>query len=106
MSIKKLEHTTNKSDRNINKQFDLKNFNQKFEENDLNIKNKQIKSILPHTKPIEIILSDMYSLFIKILKLIFNLINPIPYIFSTNDNIFTFSLLLIFSSIVIYMFSL
>ncbi len=106
MSIKKLEHTTNKSDRNINKQFDLINFNKKFEENDLNIKNKRMEMILPHTKPIETILLDMYLLFNKILKLIFNLINPIPYIFSTNDNIFTFSLLLIVSSIFIYMFSL
>jgi hypothetical protein len=125
MSFKNLQNTTNKSDRNIDERFDLKKFNQTFEKNDLKL-NKLFSEpepdstellpepnstkilpepnstkILPHQKSIEYNLINIYKLILKIFNLLINFKNPIPYIFSTYDNQFAFSILLIGISIII-----
>lgn len=116
MSFKNLQKTINKSDRNIDERFDLKKFNQTFEENDLKL-NKLFSEpkpdstellpkpdstkLLPHQKSIEDNLINIYKLILEILNLLINLKNPIPYIFSTYDNQFAFSILLISVSIII-----
>jgi len=101
--------TTNKSDRNVNKQFDQRQFNDEFEEQakidekERNLKNSQdllnkheiINNNLPHKKPIEDVIINIRELFYKIIELLLDKKNPFPYIFSTPDRQFAFSVFLI-----------
>jgi hypothetical protein len=101
--------TTNKSDRNVNKQFDQKQFNAKFEEQekineqekklknseDLLNKHEIINNNLPHKKPVEDVIINIRELFYKIIELLLDKKNPFPYIFSTPDRQFAFSIFLI-----------
>ena len=111
--------TTNKSNRDINKQFDQKNFNKKFEENN-ELKEKQLRisnspdmfqkhqiidTKLPHKKPIEDIIINIRELFYKILEMLIDKQNPIPYIFSTPDRHFGFAILLIVIGGLLLLFS-
>lgn len=91
-------NTINKSNRDIDKKFDLVNFNQTFEENEkisTKINNITINNKLPHEKSIEMICIDMYKMIINITKLIINFKNPFPYIYSTYENHFIFAIILI-----------
>jgi len=111
--------TTNKSNRDIDKKFDQKNFNKKFEDNE-NIKDKELKNnnsedmlqkhyiidkILPHKKPIEDIIINIREMFYKILEMLIDKQNPIPYIFSSPDRHFSFSILLIILGSLLLLFS-
>ena len=95
--------TTNKSDRNINTQFDQKKFNSQFEEKDLQINNSDDMNyydeisdiILPHQKPVQDIIINIREMFYKILEMLIDKQNPIPYIYSSNKRQFSFSLFLI-----------
>lgn len=111
--------TTNKSDRNINKQFDLKEFNDQFVQNDVVI-NKERKqdnsddmkyldeisdSLLPHQKPVQDIIINIREMFYKSLELLLDRKNPIPYIFSTADRQFSFAIFLIVIGSLLLLFS-
>ena len=100
--------TTNKSNRDVNKQFDQKQFNASFEENDAVInKNTQLNNtlavnnddinniLLPHQKPVEDIIINIREMFYKILELLIDKQNPIPYIFASPDTHFAFAILTI-----------
>ena len=100
--------TTNKSNRDVNKQFDQKQFNASFESNDavlnsnqkvnnaLNINNDDLNSILlPHQKPVEDIIINIREMFYKILELLIDKQNPIEYIFSSPHTQFSFAILTI-----------
>ena len=111
--------TTNKSNRNIDEQFDLKNFNRKFEDNvkklkeelkkknsiDIIQKHEIVDTKLPHKKPIEDIIINIRELFYKILEMLIDKQNPIPYIFSNPDRHFSFSILLIVIGSLLLLFS-
>lgn len=89
--------------------FDPTNFNKNFELNDktkLELNNN--KNIMinpnennytidgaPHQQPIENIILDIQKLFYQILDILENRQNPIPFIFTSNKRIFTFSIFLI-----------
>jgi hypothetical protein len=111
--------TTNKSDRDINKQFDQKNFNKKFEDNEKNKevefelnnsvdmfqKHQIIDTKLPHKKPIEDIIINIREMFYKILEMLIDKQNPLPYIFSSPDRHFGFAILLIVIGALLLLFS-
>jgi len=111
--------TTNKSNRDINKQFDQKNFNKNFEEKEKEIEielriNKStdifqnhqiIDTKLPHEKPIEDIIINIREMFYKILEMLIDKKNPIPYIFSSPDRHFSFAILLIIIGALLLLFS-
>jgi hypothetical protein len=111
--------TTNKSDRNINTEFDQKKFNTEFEQNDLQI-NKDIKqnssddmnyndeilyNILPHQKPIQDIIINIREMFYQILEMLLDKQNPTPYILSTPDRYFSFAIFLIVIGSLLLLFS-
>ena len=111
--------TTNKSNRDINKQFDQKNFNKNFEEKE-KVKEKVVKlnrsddmfqqhqiidTKLPHKKPIEDIIINIREMFYKILEMLIDKQNPLPYIFSTPDRHFSFAILLIVIGGLLLLFS-
>ena len=111
--------TTNKSDRDINKQFDQKNFNKNFEDNERNKeveselnnsvdifqKHQIIDTKLPHKKPIEDIIINIRDMFYKILEMLIDKQNPLPYIFSSPDRHFGFAILLIVIGALLLLFS-
>lgn len=111
--------TTNKSERNINKQFEQKKFNAQFEQNDLKITNKsKINSlnninhydeisdkILPHQKTFQDIIVNIREMFYKSLEILIDKQNPLPYIFSTPDRQFSFAILLVVLGALLLLFS-
>lgn len=111
--------TTNKSNRDINKQFDQKNFNKNFEDNEENLqkesklnksddmfqKHQIIDKKLPHNKPIEDIIINIREMFYKILEMLIDKQNPIPYILSSHDRHFAFAILLIVIGALLLLFS-
>jgi hypothetical protein len=111
--------TTNKSDRNINKQFDLKQFNYEFEESEANInktrkanstddlnKNDEIlENVLPHKKPIQYIIINIREMFYIVLEMLVDKKNPLPYLFSTPDRQFSLAIFLIVIGGLLLLFS-
>ena len=111
--------TTNKSDRNINKQFDLKQFNYEFEESEANInktrkanstddlnKNDEIlENVLPHKKPIQDIIINIREMFYIVLEMLVDKKNPLPYLFSTPDRQFSLAIFLIVIGGLLLLFS-
>lgn len=111
--------TTNKSNKNINKQFDQKKFNVQFEDNDLEIaKTTHISNsedmnhydeisdkLFPHQKPVEDIIINIREMFYKSLEMLIDKQNPIPYILSSPDRQFSFAILLIVLGSLMLLFS-
>jgi len=111
--------TSNKSDRNINTQFDQKKFNIQFDENDLQINKETIQTnsndmnhydeisdkLLPHQKPVQDIIINIREMFYQSLELLIDKQNPIPYILSTPDRQFSFAILLIVIGTLLLLFS-
>jgi hypothetical protein len=109
----------NKSNRDINKQFDQKNFNKSFEDNekiieeeskfinsrDIDQEHQIIDKTLPHKKPVEDIIINIREMFYQILEILIDKKNPIPYIISTPDRYFAFSILLIIIGTLLLLFS-
>jgi hypothetical protein len=111
--------TTNKSDRDINKQFDQKEFNYQFEENDSTV-NKELNlnsshdmnhydeisdKLLPHQKPVQDIIVNVREMFYKSLELLVDKKNPIPYVLSTPDRQFSLGILLVVIGSLLLLFS-
>ena len=91
---------------NQNTKFDPTNFNKNFEDSDIgNNKNTNLQYnleevdreiiLLPHKQPVENIILNIRDLFFEILNKIENKENPLPYIFSSNNRQFAFSIFLI-----------
>lgn len=113
------QHTTNKSDRELGSKFDINQFNKKFSDNEDKIKQENVinksKDIvrndeiiynkLPHQKPIEDVIINIRELFYKILEMLLDKENPIPYIFSSADRQFAFSILIIVIGALLLLFS-
>jgi len=110
--------TTNKSDRNINKQFDLRQFNNKFEEeypgdsinnptddNNLIDNDDMIKKKLPHQKPVQDVLINIREMFYLTLEMLIDKKNPIPVLFSTPDRYFSAAVFLIVIGALLLLFS-
>ena len=111
--------TINKSERNIDIQFDLNQFNKKFDDNeqktikelkqsstiDMRKPDEIIQKLLPHQKPIEEIIVNIRELFYKTLEMLINKQNPIPYIMSTPDRYFSGSVFLIIMGTLLLLFS-
>ncbi len=110
--------TTNKSDRNINKQFDLTQFNKKFEEeypgdsinnpkddNELIAEDDVVDNKLPHQKPVQDILITTREMFYLILEMLIDKKNPIPVLFSTPDRYFSAAIFLIVIGALLLLFS-
>lgn len=109
--------SANKSYRDINKKFDQKEFNINFEEsiindmkvkgedNDLSYTDETVNIKLPHKKPIEDIIITIRELLYHILELLIDKKNPIPYIISSPDRIFAFTLLLLVIGAVLLLLS-
>ena len=98
-----------------------KQFNLDFEKNDLNLnKNKNNKSdnksdnkqpikikILPHQQTVENIMINIKDLIFTIIDMLENKENPLPFILSDDNNIFSCSLfLIIFGSLMLLLSSL
>ena len=102
-------HTTNRSDRELGSKYQQVDINKMFEENEKKIESEQqfeisddndrvdeiVDKNLPHKKPVEDIILNIRELIYKIIELIINCKNPIPYIFSTPDRQFAFTVLII-----------
>lgn len=111
--------TTNKSDRNVNVQFDQKQFNAQFEErvkqieeeNKLDDSQDMIKpdeisnKLLPHHKPVQDIIINIREMFYKLLEMLIDKQNPIPYLISTPDRQFSLSIFLIVIGTLLLLFS-
>ena len=111
--------TINKSERNIDVKFDMRQFNNQFKKNDRrNIRaikqsstpdmkkpDEIIQKLLPHQKPIEEIIVNIRELFYKTLEMLINKENPIPYIMSTPDRYFAGAAFLIIIGALLLLFS-
>lgn len=109
----------NKSNRDVNTQFDQKQFNNQFTENDLKLdnemkinnnpimkKNDEINSnILPHQRPIGDIIILMREMFYIVLEMLIYKKNPLPFIFATLERQYIFSLFLIIIGSLLLLFS-
>ena len=107
----------NKSQRDVTKQFDQKQFNSQFEENEKKIEKDNKKSPdmkktdevvttkLPHMRSFEDIVIIIREMFFKILDIIVDFENPMPYILSSPDRFFAFSILLIVIGSCLLLFS-
>ena len=105
----KKPHTTNHGDRDLGSRFNQVDINKMFEDNDKKIEeerrfeisddNDRVDEIvdknLPHKKPVEDVILNIRELIHKIIELILNFKNPLPYIFSTPDRQFAFTILII-----------
>jgi hypothetical protein len=99
----------NKSQKNINQQFDQKQFNKIFEDNekevekqfkqdnsmDMVIVDESVLTILPHKRPIEDIVIITRETFFKTLEKIQSRENPLPWIQESPDRFFTTAIFLI-----------
>ena len=113
------QNTTNKSSRELGNKFDAGQFNKSFDDNEGTIEkanrlnssqdmwksDEQIDSNLPHKKPVEDIIVNMRNLFYLILEMLLDKQNPIPFIFSSPDRHFAFSILLIIIGTLLLLFS-
>ena len=113
------QNTTNKSDRELGNKFDLGQFNTRFEDNDKTIDKENnlkkspdmklyddiIYNKLPHKKPVEDILINIRELFYNLIEILLDRKNPIPYIFSSPDRHFAFSIFLIIVGTLLLLFS-
>jgi hypothetical protein len=105
--------TTNKSDRDLNIDFDDKNLNKKFlkEDKKRNQETEQemiheIKTkLLPHQKPFEDIIVNIRDILYYSLELLAEKKNPIPFLFSTPDRFFSFSIFLLILGTMLLLFS-
>jgi hypothetical protein len=107
----------NKSQRDVNKQFDQKQFNALFEDNEKKLEkeskiapdmkrvDESITTILPHMRTFEDIVIIIREMFFKILELLMDSKNPIPYILSSPDRFFAASLFLIVIGSCLLLFS-
>ena len=96
--------------------YDPTGFNQSFKLNEKNEKKKfnnsfdkktEIINISPHKQPIEKIILDIRDLFFIILEMVIDKKNPLPFIFSSDNRIFLFSIfLLIFGTLLLLLASL
>ena len=96
--------TTNKSDRDINMQFNENN-NMQINKEVKICSSDDINNILPHQKPVQDIIINIREIFYKSLEMLLNKKNPIPYILSTPDIYFSFSILLIILGSLLLFFS-
>jgi hypothetical protein len=60
---------------------------------------------LPHKKPVEDVIINIREMFYKILEMLIDKQNPIPYIFSSPDRHFAFAVLLIIIGTLLLLFS-
>jgi hypothetical protein len=126
--------SNNKSDRDINTQFDQKQFNTQFLDNNLKLDNdlkinnnplmknideinrnssrRQISAqdyssinILPHQRPIGDTIILMREMFYIILEMLIYKKNPLPFIFATIERQYIFSLFLIIIGSLLLLFS-
>lgn len=95
-------NTTNKSNRDLDTKFNKIQFNKDFDEDtkikynpDLEKDDEIISSKLPHERTIQDIVIITRDMIYKILELLINKQNPLPYIYSSPDKQFTFALVLI-----------
>jgi len=111
-----ITNSTNKSQRPLGNKFDVTSLNKLFEEKDAEDEKKNVKvkknviknnvvSILPHQRSMEDIIVSCRELFFKILELLIDKQNPIPYIFSSDVREFSFALFLIVIGFVLLLFS-
>ena len=101
--------SVNKSQRDVNKQFDQKQFNTQFEEKEKQIQSEKrqtksedmrkpdesVSKLLPHKRPTEDIIIIIREMFYKVLEMLIDKQNPIPYIISSPDRYFASSIFLI-----------
>lgn len=110
------QRTTNKSERTIDQKFNQEEFNKQFIKNDksinvqkddtlLNNPDEVVINILPHQRPITDIIILLREFTYKVLEMLVYKQNPLPYIFSTIENQFIFSLLLIIIGGLLLLFS-
>lgn len=107
----------NKSQRDVNKQFDQKQFNAKFEENEKKIEkdatgapdmkrvDEAITIVLPHKRSFEDIVIIIREMFFKMLELMMDFKSPVPYILSSPDRFFAASIFLIVIGSCLLLFS-
>jgi hypothetical protein len=97
-------NTTNKSNRDLDTKFNQVKFNKDFEEADnkgiqynpdMSKDDEIISSKLPHERTIEDIVIITRDLIYKILELLIEKKNPLPYLYSSPDKQFSFALILI-----------
>ena len=62
-------------------------------------------SILPHQKSIEVIIYDARKFLIELMDIISNEENPYDYIVSSQENIFSFTLIMIILGVIIFIIS-
>lgn len=65
----------------------------------------ETKELLPHQKSIEDLVYDMRIVFFKVLEILLNKQNPIPYILSESKNQFSFCLIIIIIGILMLLIS-
>ncbi len=109
--------SVNKSQRDVNKQFDQRQFNKLFENNekklekefnssiDMKKTDESITIILPHKRSFEDIVIIIREMFFKILELLMDSKNPIPYVLSSPDRYFASSIFLIIVGSCLLLFS-
>jgi len=111
------QNTSNKLDNGLKTNFDIKEFNKNFNNNEDKIKqeyeinknivknNEIIYDKLPHEKSIEDVIINIRELFYKIIDILYDKKNPIPYIFASADRHFAFSILIMIIGILLLLFS-
>jgi hypothetical protein len=108
-SQRKLGNTFNIIDSDINKNFDAKEEVIKMEaivQKNLDFKNDDINyNLKPHQRSVEDIVMGMRELFFKILEMLIDKENPIPYIYSSDYRQFDFTLILIIIGGLLLLFS-
>jgi hypothetical protein len=108
-SQRKLGNNFDDIDSNINKNFDTKekdNQQKAILQKNLDFKKDDINlNIKPHQRTIEEIIMGMRELFFKILEMLIDKENPIPYIFSSEYRQFDFTLFLIIIGTLLLLFS-
>lgn len=62
-------------------------------------------SIMPHQKSIEVIIHDTRKFLIELMDILSNENNPYDYIVSSQENIFSFSLILIVLGVIVFILS-
>jgi len=104
-------HTINYSQRKLGNNFKIIN-NNKIKQEGALIQNKDdiknddiILNIKPHQRSIEEIIISMRELFFKILEMLIDKENPIPYIFSSEYRQFDFTLFLLIIGTILLLFS-
>lgn len=113
-----MSNNTNKSQRKLGNKFDATNLNQIFDKKEDEMekernKNKQIEKenddinlhILPHQRSMEEIILSVRELFFKVLEILIDKENPIPYIFSSESRQFAFAIFLLVIGFMLLLFS-